>query len=33
LILVENIENEFVAYNLLHYKPYKSGARNSAFFC
>jgi hypothetical protein len=31
--LRRNIENGFVAHNILHYNLYESGVRNFAFFC
>ena len=33
VVVIQNLENEFVLHNPLHHNPYKFGAGNSAFFC
>jgi len=33
VVIIQNLRNEFVPHNLLHYNPHKFGTGNSAFFC
>ena len=33
VVVAQNIDNEVVPHHLFHHDPYKSGARNSAFYC